>query len=105
MTTPAQQVARERAIQLAEDDIPIIDALLDSPGWAYLSRRLRDLRQGYRDATADDDDLTDAQTKTNRAISRLLDDLSRLPEQDRRMHTATLDAAKRAAAATGPARG
>lgn len=103
--TPAQsaQVARERAIELAENDSTAIAQLLDSPGWQYLKRRLTERRQQLRDAIADDDTLTDAQTRTARALAKEYADILNLPLQDRAAHLNTI-AAHRSKDA-GPRRG
>ena len=59
MPTPTElaQVNRERALERAEQDSTAIAQLIDSPGWQYLSRRLRERRQHLRDQLADDDTL------------------------------------------------
>lgn len=105
MTQPTreqlEQLARERATELAEQDIPAIESLLDSKGWAYFSRRLNERRQAIRDQLADDNALTGRQTRALRAIVKEYDEILRLPHQDRTVHNDTLRAQQR----VGPARG
>lgn len=93
-----QKLARERSVELAEQDVPVIDALLDSKGWAYLTRRLREKRDALRAALADDDSLSDADTRTLRRIVRIYDEILQLPTADRSVHLHTLaQAAQRSA--------
>ena len=99
----AQQFARERALQLAEDDSAAIAQLLDSPGWAYFSRRLRERRQQIRDAIADTDDMTDARTRELRTTAKEISAILALPLQDRAAHAAMLASARQQQ--SGPARG
>lgn len=103
--TPEQSaaLAREQAIQRAEDDSTAIAQLLDSPGWTYFARRLRERRQSLRDAIADNDALADSETRTMRALAREYTDLLDLPLRDRVIHLATLANARRKD--HGPARG
>jgi hypothetical protein len=103
--TPEQSaiLARERAIELAEQDLPVIEQLLDSKGWAYLSRRLRELRQSIRDLIADDENLTDIETRALRRVAKEYGEILRLPQADRAVHHATL--AQRDNKESGPSRG
>lgn len=97
------QVSRERSIELAEQDLPAIESLLDSKGWAYLSRRLNERRQQLRDKIADDEGLSDEHTRILRARAKEYEDILRLPHQDRTIHTNTLRA--RDKFHSGPSRG
>lgn len=99
----SQELARERAIELAEQDIPIIDELLDSKGWAYLARRLREQRDAIRAKIADDEDLSARETRILRRVAKEYDAILRLPHNDRTVHQGTLAADKQRA--TGPSRG
>lgn len=101
--TPDAQVIHERALELAEKDLVSIALLLDCPGWTYLQRRLSEKRDQLRDAIADDNDLTDAQTRQLRHERKILSDILRLPHQDRQAHQGTIANAK--AKAAGPSRG
>ena len=99
----AAQVARERALLLAEQDLHAIALLFDSPGWAYLERRLHELRQQTRDEIADNDLLTDAKTRELRVRVKTLTEILRLPATDRMLHASTIELGK--AQRSGPSRG
>lgn len=104
--TPEQQsaqVARERALELAEQDLHAINLLLESPGWLYLQRRLNETRAAFRDTIADDGTLTDQQTRDLRIQRQTLGYVLRLPHTDRAAHQATMGA--RNMKDSGPARG
>lgn len=101
--TEDAQVIHERALELAEKDLVAIAILLDSPGWTYLQRRIAEKRDHIRDTLADNDELTDAQTRALRLERKLLYELSRLPLNDRAAHHATVARAKIKNA--GPSRG
>ena len=92
MTPEAQsaQVARERANQRAEEELTAIAILLESPGWTYLVRRYTQLRQALRDSIADDDTLTEQETRIRRRLVKYYDDLLRGPYDDRAAHQSTL---------------
>ena len=99
----AAQVARERALDLAEKDLAAINVLLESPGWAYLKRRLEETRDALRADIADCADLTGRQTRALRAQVRAYNEIIRLPAQDRIAHTSTIAQARQRDA--GPSRG
>ena len=104
--TPEQQsaqVARERSIQRAEEDLTAIAILLDSPGWTYLTRRYTQARQALRDSIADDDTLTEQETRIRRRLVKYYDDLLRGPYDDRAAHQSTL--ANRDQHKAGPSKG
>jgi hypothetical protein len=107
MNTPTreqqEQLARERAIERAEHDIPIIEQLLESQAWAYLSRRLNERRQQFRDTIADNDNLSDAETRALRRVLQEYDAILHLPHVDRQVLTGVLE--DRTRRANGPARG
>jgi hypothetical protein len=103
--TPEQQsaqVARERAIQTAEEDLTAIAILLESPGWAYLTRRLTEMRQSIRDDIADLD-LDHEKTSRARIKAKFIRELLRLPYDDRAAHQSTL--ANRDQHKAGPSKG
>lgn len=101
--TTHPQVAAERALDLAEKDLAAINLLLESPGWAYLKRRLEETRDALRATLADDEALTGRQTRTLRAQAKVYTEILRLPAQDRSAHANTLRVA--ALRAAGPSRG
>ena len=104
--TPEQQsaqVSHERAIQTAEEALTTIAILLESPGWAYLVRRYTQARQALRDSLADDDTLTEHETRIRRRLVKYYDDLLRGPYDDRAAHQSTL--AHRDQHTAGPSKG
>jgi hypothetical protein len=103
MKDTASQVAHEHAIDLAERELPAIEQLLDSPGWTYLSRRLRERQQAIRDNIADNDTLPDHDTRKLRAMVKEINAILALPAQDRVLHRATIERARQKS--IGPARG
>lgn len=96
-------VARERALLLADQDLQAIALLLESPGWLYLQRRLNETRNLIRDRIADDETLSDLDTRILRAKSATLSEVLRIPATDRAVHQTTLANAR--AQESGPRRG
>ena len=96
------KVNQERAIQRAEDDIPVIEALLDSKGWTYLTRKLREHAAALR-TNLENDSLTDQETRTTRALIKQIDAVLLIPATDRAQLNLILANAKQRR--EGPARG
>lgn len=96
-------VARERALLLADQDLQAIALLLESPGWLYLQRRLNETRNLIRDRIADDETLSDLDTRILRAKSATLSEVLRIPATDRAVHQTTLANAR--VQESGPRRG
>lgn len=106
MTSDAQHaadVARERAILLADQDLQAIALLLESPGWLYLQRRLNETREHLRSTIADNETLSDLDVRILRAKASALAEVLRLPATDRAAHQTTLANAR--AQESGPRRG
>jgi hypothetical protein len=87
---PAAAVAHEQRLDRAHRDLDAIAQLLDSPGWTYLARRLSEQREMLRENIADNDSLTDLETRAHRAGIRLYSEILNLPAQDRAVNLAFL---------------
>lgn len=79
---------------LAERDLEAITRLLDTPAFeAYFCRRLRERRKHY--AQQLEEDQTAEQTAALRTRMKEIDEILRMPAQDRGTHTATMQMARR----------